>query len=537
VEGKGARTKALRRAPAVLCLLLALAVTGGRAVADPIEPLAVSSPTASALIPAEGLVTPESLAAPAPRPPDPVYPGLALIETSIALGAGIAWYHADGHFNQKDWDYNLSWETWKKRFVTFDAVRFDDNAFGINAIVHPLDGAGYYLIARGNRLGPLPAFLITLVASTFWEFVIEYREVASINDLIFTPVTGLAIGEPMVRLSNFLRAGDPGPLKEVLATAMNPIDAVNGWFEGRRPSPSGPTDAYGLPLLYRHRLELAAGVGHADFGAAHTRNEMEVAADVFVDATPTLRHPGRAAGLVGPGALAWLIAGASGADWHAVGARIQSEVALGGWLIRQTHGVEDGQPTSSRRLYVGLGTGFEYSSRSRPTFDEDALGVVRLAGPLVDWGLQRGELDIHLVADAFYDFAMVHALALEDYIFVNGTGALSSVLGEHGYYFAQGLSTSLRLILEYRRLEVGGIVAEDDFWAIRGRDRFQTLELEPAGRDRRGARRLWLALRPWLRSPLRALLVLDQVTREGRFDGFDASLSELRVSTALDIKF
>jgi hypothetical protein len=40
-----------------------------------------------------------------------------------------------------------------------------------------------------------------------------------------------------------------------------------------------------------------------------------------------------------------------------------------------------------------------------------------------------------------------------------------------------------------------------------------------------------------LRSPLRALLVFDGVTREGRFAGYDASLSEVRFSTALDLKF
>jgi hypothetical protein len=36
---------------------------------------------------------------------------------------------------------------------------------------------------------------------------------------------------------------------------------------------------------------------------------------------------------------------------------------------------------------------------------------------------------------------------------------------------------------------------------------------------------------------VRALLVLDQVTRESQFAGFDARLSELRFSTALDLKF
>ena len=515
--------RVLRQALAALALL---AATGTAAFGEPIDPLLAPSPLPDATPPP-----------PAVPPPLPVYPRLALLETALALSGAIIWYRTDGHFNAKDWDYNWSWSTWKKRLITFDAVRFDDNAFSINALVHPLDGTGIYLIARGNRLSPLPSFLITVAGSTIWEFVVEYREVVSINDMIFTPMAGFAVGEPMVRLSNLLRAGDPGPVKEVLATLLNPIDAMNGWFEGGRPASAGPTDAYGLPLLYRHRLELAAGVGHAEFGPAGTSNELEARADLFVDATPTLSEPARRAGFVGPGALAWLVASISGnSNWQTAGGRIQSEVAVGGWLLRQTLESEGGQPTSSRSLFLGFGTAFEYASRSFPRFT-DALGVVRLAGPLVDWGLRRGGLDVHFVGDLFYDFAMVRALALDDYLHANGGGALSSVLAQQGYYFAQGVSASLRLIVEYGRLEVGGAVTEDDFWSIRGRDRFQPSELEPAARDRRGAVHAWWAVRPWLRSPLRALLVFDRLTREGRFDGYDASLSEVRFSTALDLKF
>ncbi len=470
-------------------------------------------------------------------PPLPVYPRLALLETALALGGGIAWYNTDSHFNAKDWDYNWNWSNWNKRLITYEAVRLDDNAFGINAIIHPLAGTGIYLIARGNRLGPLTSFLFATAESAIWEWVVEYREVVSINDMIFTPIAAIGIGEPMVRVSSLLRAGYPGPIKEVLATILNPIDAVNGWFEGRHSTPLGPTDANGLPLLYRHRLEAGAGVGYTDFGAAGSRNELEVGGDAFVDATPTLGEPGRRAGWVGPGALNWLAASLTGSDWQIVGARIFSEVALAGWLIRQTHEVAYDQPISSHSLFLGIGTGFEYASRWRPASGQDQLGIVRLPGALADWGLRRGKLDIHLVGDLFYDFAMAHALALAGYVSANGPGAISSVLAGHGYYYAQGVSTSLRLVLEYDRLEAGASLTEDDFWSIRARQRFPSPELDPAGHDRRGARRLWLAVRPLRSEPWRALLLFDQVTREGRFDGYGAHLSEIRLSVAIDVKF
>jgi Domain of unknown function (DUF3943) len=527
-EQSGARRRVLGT---VLVALLWLFAMQARATAAPVEPL-LPSGASNASIPA-----PLPSAEPPPPPEQPKYLGLALIESTLALGGGVIWYYTDGHFNQQDWDYTWGWQDWKKRLVTFDAIRFDDNAFKINALVHPMVGAGIYLIARGNRLGPVPAFLIAWASSTVWEFLIEYREVASINDMIFTPITGLAIGEPMIRLSNLLRTGEPGPIKEVLATVLNPIDAVNGWFERRPSRTDGPTDTYGMPLLYRHRLQLAAGFGYADFGSAGTRTEIQGGTDLFVDATPALRETGARTDVVGPGALDWVSASISGVGWQAVAAHIQCELALVGWLFRRTHGIEDGQPTSSHSVFLGLGTGYNYDWRSRPDLESDSLGIARLVGPLFDWGFQRGELTLHLVSDLFYDFAMVHALPLSQYEAALGTSNLASVIANHSYYYAQGLSASLRLIVEYQRMELGASASEDDFWIIQGRDRFHTPLLEPAGRDRRAQRRGWLAARPWQHSPLRALLAVDQITREGWFGTFEAHLSDFRVSIGLDLKF
>jgi len=525
----------------VLVLVGALVAAGPTSArADVAAPLVLDPPPAP---PPALRLEPQLAPAPPPAlrlepqpPPAPVYPRRMLLEETLALVAGVIWYRADSHFNKYDWDFNATWSNVEKRLITFDAVRFDDNAFGINALVHPLEGVGYYLIARGNRLPPVQSFLVALTVSAIWEWIIEYREVVSINDMIATPVSGLALGEPFVRFSAFLRAGSPGPLKEVLATMLNPLDAVNGWAEGRPRAATGPTDAYGLPLLYRHRLELGVAYSRADFGAAGGRNEARLAIDLFVDATPALRYPGVRTSFVGPGALNWLAGSLSAANPNTWWGRVFGEVALAGRLRRQASGAADVDPTSSQRLFLGLGTGVEYASRSFPGAGLDQLAIIRLAGPLVDWGLARPGLELHLVGDLLYDFGMVRALALPYYVAAHGTELLSSVLALHGYYYAQGGSASLRFTVEYGRLEVGAILVEDALWIIRSRDRFHTPTV-PSARERRGTRHAWLAWRLWPRAPFRAVASFEDLTRQGSLGEFQRRQSELRFSAGIDVKF
>ena len=46
--------------------------------------------------------------------------------------------------------------------------------------------------------------------STIWEYVLEWREKASINDLIVTPIAGIAMGERFYRLIDYVGSAPPG---------------------------------------------------------------------------------------------------------------------------------------------------------------------------------------------------------------------------------------------------------------------------------------------------------------------------------------
>src|SRR5688572_27583292 len=124
------------------------------------------------------------------------HPVRAVLETTLALGLNVAWYWWDADFNSPDWDLRWDWESWKKKAITFEAVRLDANRFSTNAGSHTEGGTLIYLIGRGSGLGVTNSTLLALGEIVVWEYVGEFYEKPSINDMLNNPLGGLAVGEP-----------------------------------------------------------------------------------------------------------------------------------------------------------------------------------------------------------------------------------------------------------------------------------------------------------------------------------------------------
>ena len=156
--------------------------------------------------------------------------------------------------------YELTWEDQKKRLLELEGVRFDSNAFQTNW-THAYAGAIYYSLGRINNLGVGESFLLSAFSSLYWETVVEWKEVFSVNDTIVTD-----FGGPLHRRAL------------VSALALSPLPAEPGGEHPRvHPPPDGPARgarprlpppshrqpdpprARGLPLARRrdHRLALS----------------------------------------------------------------------------------------------------------------------------------------------------------------------------------------------------------------------------------------------------------------------------------------
>src|SRR5690606_2018469 len=142
--------------------------------------------------------------------------------------------------------------------------RFDHNPFGINHIWHPLDGAAFHAIARANHLGLGGAALSGFATSMTWEYLLEFRETISINDVLITPAAGIAAGEFFHWLGRYLHSAPSRGLgHDVARWALSPVHALEPPLDRRALGDLVTRDALGLSSDIWHRFEVGTGIALA----------------------------------------------------------------------------------------------------------------------------------------------------------------------------------------------------------------------------------------------------------------------------------
>lgn len=96
------------------------------------------------------------------------------------------------------------WDRWSEHVSS--APVWDDDAWTINYIGHPVSGAYYYTMARNDGMSAYEsAAFSTLMSTFFWEYGYEaFSEVPSIQDIILTPLIGSLLGEQLFVLQHKL---------------------------------------------------------------------------------------------------------------------------------------------------------------------------------------------------------------------------------------------------------------------------------------------------------------------------------------------
>jgi len=80
---------------------------------------------------------------------------------------------------------------------------WDGNNISTNNIEHPWGGAAYFNVARGNGVSFWGATPLTVAGSLMWELFGEVTP-PSRNDLLITSLSGINLGEPMLRMSDLV---------------------------------------------------------------------------------------------------------------------------------------------------------------------------------------------------------------------------------------------------------------------------------------------------------------------------------------------
>ena len=125
--------------------------------------------------------------------------------------ATVIIYNAPFEFSNwsRDEKDNLGFKQWSENVT--DPV-WDKDHWGVNYLLHPYWGGGYYIRGRERGFSRRESFWIAALYSTVYEFGIEsFLEQPSIQDIIVTPVAGAAVGMYFETVRDRIRS-KTGPL-------------------------------------------------------------------------------------------------------------------------------------------------------------------------------------------------------------------------------------------------------------------------------------------------------------------------------------
>ncbi|HEX2694281.1 MAG TPA: DUF3943 domain-containing protein, partial [Acidobacteriota bacterium] len=432
-------------------------------------------------------------------------------------------------------------------FFTFKAWMFDSNAFSLNW-THSFAGVLYYQFGRTNGLSWPRSFLFSLGGSLWWEYVTEWREIISLNDNIMTSTGGYAAGEAWFQLGKYF-IGRKGLLERFLSFAVNPVLKFNHWLDLRQGKKRslGPDPGWHDFRLFvgRKRMPTSAGTG--------TQNTMFVGFHTRIVHAPEYGRPERSGRVVSD-----TLASDLDVDFAFRHGRIEefnfsTRVAGLGYYEQ-----EIGPDARGYAYYVGMGSAFSlFKKKAVSIYDSDAItvkqgydlhldeprrftdkmAVVHVAGPVFDYTAFTPESRLRLVLDAYLDFGLINAFALNPYSEEENILGVKTTLLYYGYYYAIGTTLASDLMYRYRALQFGGRLSYSTYGSIEGLDRFQGEVTDDFHlKDARFAGRLEAAVRlPW--APVEVLASYEGIGRRGTIKDIRRRDFEDRYSLCVSYKF
>lgn len=401
----------------------------------------------------------------------------AAAELSLFLGAGTLWYH----FGQEH-DGGVVRPPWRERF-TREVLRLDNNGYLINFVGHPLSGAAYYGFSRGNGMSMATSASYAFAASFLWEYVAELNDKISVNDLITTPVAGIATGEFFSRLALYLNRAPGGGsrVQRAFGWTLGFSQAVHDAMDRRRPPPAWvEADSLGYDASIAHRFTWRAGaaVARGDAGAFPL---VDTAVEGRLVALPHYLYAGRGRRFFGDAEVTSMrLRVAAGSEGH--GVEWDADTILLGLYAKRAPA--DASLVRSAAVLFGTSVGYLYRRDDFESF-VDRIGTTRLPGLALDVDSLFRRVALSARARLHAEFAGVYADSFSAWRAAHPDERTKTALENDQYYYAWGLSAGLALRLEHPYFAIEGMVAHARYDSQEGLDRNQeevTFDVE--ARDR-----------------------------------------------------
>lgn len=394
----------------------------------------------------------------------------AILESGAVVSMGLLYYWVDPLANSEDWDD----PSFSDRLNPSRTLRFDTNLNTTNHLLHPVAGAAVYTIGRVNGLRIPEAFLLSAAWSSAWEFALEWREKPSINDLVYTSVGGVPLGELATHLGDYLASAPAGggTAQRIAAWSLGaPRSAHRRLYDEPDPGEPMPADELGFSSAYGHAF--ATGYDFAmlsnDRGDRAPMHRVRLAATI-VDIPGFLR----------PGTFATTFANGNFTDLRlrvgvGAGANDEADLQVRATLVgryEQSIEEDDEGALHGHATMLGVGPALRFDATSW-LGRRDQLSAVHVVGPRGDVWLALGDFRAHFGADAYADFASIQSLAYHPYTGEHGAEGTKSVLQRQGYQYAYGATGRLEGDLAWQSLSLSSSLVAGRWESIEGADRFQ----------------------------------------------------------------
>ena len=399
--------------------------------------------------------------------------------TMLALGTG--WYWAYRGQNAVDWDD----PNFRAR-VSGEAWCMDNNGLAMNFLAHPFSGSAFYAVSRANHLSVPTSSLYAFMTSFVWEYVIEFKEKVSINDVAVTPGAGIAMGEFFHKLGLYVN-GSISPTtaaESMLRYATGPTVAIDRALHGNRAPVEPPPNAE-FSLGYRF-----ASVEQREPGSLG-RHELGFSGK-FVSI------PGYAQ--VGSFARSLTDADITELSLAVSYSREGSGLDLAADTLLLGYYAQNHRATDSARGLIGTSIAYRFLDSNAAGVPE-RLGVLHLPGLAADVHLASGGFSVELMARAHADFAGVGSLAYPLWRAGVPDERPKSILLKKGYYYALGGTGRLQAKLGWGPFALRARAEAALYDSIEGFDRAKdlvTVDVPASDRLRNTRFELLLLPLPWL---------------------------------------
>lgn len=116
------------------------------------------------------------------------------------VGMNLGLWAFDRYIQKGEFAY-ISWETVKENFK--HGFEWDNDHLSTNMFAHPYNGSLFYNAGRSNGYNYWQSSLFAIGGSAMWEMFME-KEYPSTNDIIATPIGGVAIGEVLYKTADLV---------------------------------------------------------------------------------------------------------------------------------------------------------------------------------------------------------------------------------------------------------------------------------------------------------------------------------------------